>query len=179
MKVTINDTVLELVKGDITHQATDAIVNAANARLRGGGGVDGAIHRAGGPDIMAQCRRLGGCPPGKAVITTAGELLAKNVTHTVGPIWQGGGKGEPEILANAYRNSLTLASEAGLETVAFPSISTGVYGYPVGKASRTALRTVMEFLKEHPDIKEVRFVWFNDDDLAEYTHALRELIHTD
>jgi O-acetyl-ADP-ribose deacetylase (regulator of RNase III) len=176
MQIRINSSTLELVQGDITRQATDAIVNAANSGLRGGGGVDGAIHRAGGPAIMAECRKIGGCPPGNAVITTGGNLPAKRVIHTVGPIWRGGGHGEPETLANAYRNSLRLASEHKLATVAFPSISTGVYGYPIDQAARVALATVIDYLQGHPEIELVRFVLFSAADYAVYEAALGELM---
>ena len=177
MKTVINGSTLELVRGDITNETVDAIVNAANSGLRGGGGVDGAIHRAAGGEIMAECRRIGGCPPGQAVITTAGKLSASKVIHTVGPVWRGGNSGEPETLANAYRSSLALAMANGLASVAFPSISTGVYGYPIDKAARVALGTVTEFLKEHTEISLVRFVLFSDADLHTYEATLGELIH--
>ena len=176
MKATINESTLELLQGDITEQATDAIVNAANAKLRGGGGVDGAIHRAGGPEIMAECRRIGGCRPGEAVVTTAGKLPVKNVIHTVGPIWRDGDHNEAAVLAAAYRNSLRVASESQLATVAFPSISTGAYGFPIAKAARIALATTIECLKEHADIQLVRFVLFSAGDLAVYHQTLTELL---
>jgi len=166
--------VIELVQGDITQEDVDAIVNAANTGLRGGGGVDGAIHRAGGPAILEDCKRYPGCPEGQAVLTTGGNLKARHVIHTVGPKYRDGRSGEPETLANAYRNSLALAHRHGLKTVAFPSISTGVYGYPVAKAARVALATVQAFLREHPE-HLVRFVLFSDADLATYTSALQEL----
>jgi len=166
---------LELVRGDITEQEVDAIVNAANSGLRGGGGVDGAIHRAGGPAIMEECQRIGGCPTGTAVITTAGRLRARRVIHTVGPRWAGGSRGEAELLASAYRSSLELAVENDLRTVAFPSISTGVYGYPVAEAARAALATVIDFMTAHPGrLDTVRFVLFSAADLATYTAALQE-----
>jgi O-acetyl-ADP-ribose deacetylase (regulator of RNase III) len=169
-----------LEQGDITEQAVDAIVNAANARLAGGGGVDGAIHRAGGPAIMAECDRLraqqGGCPTGTAVITTAGRLRAKAVIHTAGPVWTGGDSGEPEALESCYRSALELARRHGLRTVAFPSISTGVYGYPVERAARTALRTVREVIAAEPGaFDEVRFVLFSRADLATYRAVLDDL----
>jgi O-acetyl-ADP-ribose deacetylase (regulator of RNase III) len=169
-----------LVLGDITEQEVDAIVNAANARLAGGGGVDGAIHRAGGPAIMAECDRLraqqGGCPTGSAVITTAGRLNAKAVIHTAGPIWNGGERGEAEALESCYRSALDLARRHGLRTVAFPSISTGVYGYPIERAARTALATVLDVWAADPDaFAEIRFVLFCEDDLAAYRAALDEL----
>jgi len=175
MKIRFNKSDLELVRGDITIQATDAIVNAANSRLAGGGGVDGAIHRAGGPSIMESCRKIGGCPTGMAVITPGGNLKARYVIHAVGPIWRGGRHGEEKLLASAYRESLALASEHGLKTVAFPSISTGAYGYPVEKASRIALCTTIGYLKDHPEIELVRFVLFSEGDFQVYQTALREL----
>ncbi len=171
---------LELVQGDITKQEVDAIVNAANTGLRGGGGVDGAIHRAGGPEIMAECDRIraerGGCPTGTAVITTAGRLPARRVIHTAGPRWRGGNHGEPELLASCYKSCLDLAREHGLRTIAFPSISTGVYGYPVDQAARVALTTVRRYLQEHPDAFDlVRFVLFSEHDLRTYQEALAEI----
>ena len=168
----VGTTRLTLVQGDITVQQVDAIVNAANAALRGGGGVDGAIHRAGGPDIMAECRRIGGCPTGDAVRTTAGRLPADRVIHTVGPIWSGGNAGEPDLLASAYRRSLQVAAAHGARTVAFPSISTGVYGYPKDLAAETALDAVSAALA-NLDLDEVRFVVFGDDDLAIYQQAMQ------
>ena len=168
----IGKTRLTLVQGDITVQQVDAIVNAANAALRGGGGVDGAIHRAGGPDIVAECRRIGGCPTGNAVRTTAGRLPAHHVIHTVGPIWSGGDNGEPQLLASAYRRSLEVAAEHGARTVAFPSISTGVYGYPKALAAETALDVVSAALP-HLDLDEVRFVVFGDDDLEIYRQTMQ------
>ena len=147
---------LTLVQGDITRQVVDAVVNAANCELAGGGGVDGAIHRAGGPTIMAECDRIrdasGGCPTGTAVITTAGNLMAKAVIHTAGPRWSGGRSGGRELLRSSYRSCLKLAEDHGLRTLAFPSISTGVYGYPIGEAAETALATVVELLRENPGI---------------------------
>src|SRR5512134_254831 len=144
--VQIGTSRLELVEGDITKQDTEAIVNAANSSLLGGGGVDGAIHRAGGPQILEECRKIGGCPTGEARITTGGDLKAKWVIHTVGPVYRDGRHGEPELLAGAYRNSLAVAVEHGIATVAFPSISTGAYGYPFPEAARIALGTTMKFL---------------------------------
>lgn len=176
---TISSCLLSLVVGDITTQTVDAIVNAANSRLIGGGGVDGAIRRAGGPAIETECAAIraerGGCPTGSAVITGAGRLPARYVIHAVGPIWQGGGQGEADLLASAYRNSLELAAERGARTVAFPSISTGVYGYPVAAAARVALRTVAGELVSRP-FDEVRFVLFSDADFAAYAEALREIV---
>ncbi len=171
---------IELVLGDITRETTDAIVNAANSSLLGGGGVDGAIHRAGGPQILAECRairaRQGGCPTGEAVITTGGRLAAGHVIHTVGPVWRGGDRGEPESLASCYRSSLRLAARHGLKTVAFPSISTGVYGYPVDEAAPVALRAVATFLeRESPAPERVRFVLFDKGTFEAYRAALERL----
>ena len=160
MEVKINNAILSLVEGDITREETDAIVNAANSRLAGGGGVDGAIHRAGGPSIMQECRKIGGCPTGKAVITTAGNLKAKYVIHAVGPVFQGGTKGEAALLKSAHVESLKLVSAKKLKSVAFPAISTGVYGYPVDEAAHIALTTIIDYLKKHADIELVRFVLF-------------------
>lgn len=168
----VGKTRLTLFQGDITVQQVDAIVNAANAALRGGGGVDGAIHRAGGPDIMVECRQIGGCPTGEAVRTTAGRLRADHVIHTVGPIWSGGDSGEPQLLASAYRRSLEVAADHGARTIALPSISTGVYGYPKDLATETALDAVSAALAQL-DLNEVRFVVFGDDDLAIYQEAMR------
>lgn len=167
---------IELVKGDITSESTDAIVNAANSSLLGGGGVDGAIHRAGGPEILSECRTLGGCPPGEARITTGGKLKARHVIHTVGPVYRGGASGERNVLAAAYRNSLELASKRGLKSISFPSISTGAYGYPVDDASRVALREVINYLKSGGGINLVRFVLFDDHDYDTYKRSLDRLI---
>jgi O-acetyl-ADP-ribose deacetylase (regulator of RNase III) len=166
---------IELVRGDITLQATDAIVNAANSSLLGGGGVDGAIHRAGGPAIVAECRKLGGCATGDAKITTGGNLKARRVIHTVGPVYHGGSRGEPGLLASAYRRSVEVASENRLHSLAFPSISTGAYGYPIEDAARIALGTVRDCLRAHPDIRLVRFVLFSARDLEIYSEALDEI----
>lgn len=164
----------ELIQGDITKVSADAIVNAANTSLMGGGGVDGAIHRAGGKAILEECReivaRQGGCGTGEAVITTAGNLPAKKVVHTVGPVWNGGNKGEAQKLANCYRNSLKLAAQNGCETVAFPNISTGIYGYPKKEAARIAVETVNEFLAENDKIKKVIFVCFDEENY----HLMKE-----
>ena len=171
-----------LVQGDITEQATDAIVNAANPALMGGGGVDGAIHRKGGPRILEECKRIratewpDGLPTGKAVITSGGDLKARYVIHTVGPIWRGGTHGEPELLAEAYLNSLRLAVSEGLKTIAFPSISTGAYRYPIEKASRIALSTVKEFLEREDKLDKVVFVLFMKHDLEIYKEAARETL---
>ena len=153
MEVKIGPSTLELVEGDITRQDTEALVNAANEYLRPGGGVDGAIHRAGGPAIEEECRGLGGCPTGEARVTTGGNLKARYVIHTVGPIYRDGLHGEPEFLASCYRESLKLASAKGIKSLAFPSISTGVYGYPMEDAARVALKTVTDYLAHHPEIE--------------------------
>lgn len=167
-------TILEVERGDITLETTDAIVNAANARLAGGGGVDGAIHRAGGPEIMAECRKLGGCPTGFAVVTTAGKLKAKWVIHAVGPI-HSGLPDDAKQLASAYRNSLKRAVEKKAESVSFPSISTGVYGYPIEEACPIALQTCAEFAQKTPTIRTIRFIVFSDKDFAVYIKHLERL----
>jgi O-acetyl-ADP-ribose deacetylase (regulator of RNase III) len=159
---------IEIVFGDITARTDDAIVNAANTSLMGGGGVDGAIHRAAGPALLEECRTLNGCPTGQARITGGYDLRAKHVIHTVGPVWRGGMSGEPELLAACYRNSLRLAAETGIETVAFPSISTGVYRYPVEKAAAIALNEIMNFLKNNTTLKKVTVVCFDDATYSAY-----------
>lgn len=174
-RVEIGTSVLELVEGDITQQDTEAIVNAANTSLLGGGGVDGAIHRAGGPQILEECRRIGGCPTGEARITSGGRLRARWVIHTVGPVYRDGRQREPELLASAYRSSLQLASDRGIKRVAFPSISTGAYGYPIPDAAGIALQTASQFLKSHPEISLVRFVLFGQATLRMYEAALEAL----
>jgi O-acetyl-ADP-ribose deacetylase (regulator of RNase III) len=178
MQVTVGKSKLELVQGDITQQDTEAIVNAANSSLLGGGGVDGAIHRAGGPQILEECCKIGGCPPGEARITGGGRLKAKYVIHTVGPIYYGGQKGEAQTLSSAYRNSLALASQHGIKSVAFPSLSTGAYGYPLELAAPIALRTVMDYLQAHPKIELVRFVLFGSSAYAAYGKALKGLLQS-
>ena len=181
MKITVGKTELQLSRGDITEQNTDVIVNAANSSRMGGGGVDGAIHRKGGPQILKECKKIraaewpNGLPTGKAVITSGGNLKARYVIHTVGPIWHGGGEGEKDLLSDAYRNSLRLAVSKGLKTISFPSISTGAYGYPIENASRIALRTVREFLEEADELDVVAFVLFNQHDLKIYEAAVEEL----
>jgi O-acetyl-ADP-ribose deacetylase (regulator of RNase III) len=166
---------IELVRGDITAQEVDAIVNAANTTLLGGGGVDGAIHRAGGPAILTECRTLDGCATGDAKLTTGGRLKARHVIHTVGPVYRDGRHGEPEQLASAYRRSLEVASEHALRRVAFPSISTGAYRYPVRDAARIALRTVAQYLRAHNDLALVRFVLFSPGDLAVYEDVWKKV----
>lgn len=163
---------IELVLGDITKQEVDAIVNAANSSLLGGGGVDGAIHRAGGSSILEESRLLGGCDTGDAKATTAGKLPARHVIHTVGPVWQGGGAREDELLASCHRRSLEVAVELGSRTVAFPAISTGIYRFPVERAARIALHTTAAELERHPDIQEVRFVLFSDEHLQAFQQHL-------
>lgn len=165
---------VSVVRGDITRQHVDAIVNAANTALLGGGGVDGAIHRAAGPELLAECRTIGGCRTGDAVITRGYRLPAKYVIHTVGPIWRGGRAGEAELLASCYRSSLKLAAEHGVRTLAFPSISTGAYGYPLSQAAGVAIRAVADYLQTDPSIDEVRFVCFDESTLGAYERALLE-----
>ncbi len=175
MKVMINQSTLEITQGDITLEETEAIGNAANSQLAGGGGVDGAIHRAGGPSIMAELRaKYKGCPTGSAVITGAGNLKAKYVIHAVGPRYSGSEK-DRELLSSAYQKSLELCTQHKISSIAFPSISTGVYGYPVEEASRIALKTVINYLKDHPEIKLVRFVLFDSKTYNAYEEALKEL----
>lgn len=166
---------IEVVQGDITKEKVDAIVNAANEGLRGGGGVDGAIHRAGGPGIMAECRKLGGCPTGSAKATSGGKLPAKYVIHAVGPVYRDGRHGEPELLAGCYRTSMAIAEEEGCESVAFPAISCGVYGYPIGLAAPIALGTVKEALKNSKNVRLARFVLFSQGDYTAYKQALASL----
>ena len=166
---------IRLVEGDITAQRVDAIVNAANSSLLGGGGVDGAIHRAGGPAILEECRRLGGCETGDAKATGAGELPARYVIHTVGPVWRGGDHDEDGLLASCHRRSLQVAAELECRAVAFPAISTGVYGLPVARAARISIGTAAEELDARPAIEQVTFVLFGRDAYAEFDAALREL----
>lgn len=175
MQITINSTVFSLIRGDITHEETDAIVNAANSRLAGGGGVDGAIHRAGGPKIMEECRKIGGCPTGSAVITTGGNLKAKHVIHAVGPIYRDGKHGEANLLAGAYTKSLELAVKNSIKSIAFPSISTGAYGYPINEAAEIAFKTIMDFIRANKGLSLVRFVLFSDRDLEIYRKTLERL----
>ncbi len=181
MSATWGRTEVRVVQGDITDQDTDAIVNAANSSLMGGGGVDGAIHRRGGPEILEDCRRIRhsewpeGLPTGKAAITGGGLLKARHVIHAVGPIWEGGRSGEPEALAQCYANSLDIAVRQGVESVAFPSISTGAYGYPIREASRVALQTVRKFVEREGKPARVTFVVFSDGDLKTYLQTLEGL----
>ena len=165
---------IKLLQGDITKLQVDAIVNAANSGLRGGGGVDGAIHRAGGPAILEECRKIGSCPTGSAVITTAGNLPGKNVIHAVGPVWSGGNKQEADLLENAYKNSLKLALKHDLKSIAFPNISTGVYGFPKELAAEIAVNTIQEFLDDQKPDMEVIFVCFDDENYAIYDKLLQE-----
>ena len=183
VEVTINQAKLRIIQGNITKQDTDAIVNAANSSLMGGGGVDGAIHRAGGPVVLEECKQIvarqGRLPTGKAVITTGGNLKARYVIHTVGPIWHGGNKGEPELLASAYRESLKLAGEKHLYSISFPSISTGTYGYPIDKASEVAIGSVITSLRESiTSVKEVVFVLFDSQTFRAYSSALEKIVET-
>ena len=171
----MNTSRIEIIRGDITKQAVDAIVNAANTSLLGGGGVDGAIHRAAGPELLAECRTLHGCRTGEAKITKGYRLPARFVIHTPGPVWHGGGSGEEALLASCYKSCLALAAENGCRTVDFPSISTGVYHFPLEKASRIAVSTIADFLKEHPEIERVRMVCFDGRTKAFYDRALEEL----
>jgi O-acetyl-ADP-ribose deacetylase len=174
MQWQIGEAVVELVQGDITQQGVDAIVNAANSRLAGGGGVDGAIHRRGGPDIKRETdeRYLEGCPTGSAVITGGGNLAARYVIHAVGPVWSGGERGEAELLAAAYRRSLELAIENECQSVAFPALSAGAYGYPLEQAAEVALRTVGDFMKEKQQPRLVRFVLFDARALSAFERAM-------
>jgi len=178
MEMTINQTKVSIVQGDITRQATDAIVNAANPSLMGGGGVDGAIHRAGGPAILEECKKIvaqqGRLPTGKAVITTGGNLKSQYVIHTVGPIWHGGSRNEAEFLKSAYYECLKLATENKLASISFPSISTGAYGYPVAEAAKIAVSTVVSFLKEQAtSLKDIVFVLFDSRTYQSYCSALQ------
>lgn len=164
-----------IIKGDLIHQGVDAIVNAANTTLLGGGGVDGAIHAAAGPELLEECRALGGCETGKAKITDGYMLPARHVIHTPGPVWEGGKKGEPELLASSYRSSLELAAAWDCMTVAFPSISTGVYGYPVDKAAMVAVSAILDFLPAHPLMTVIMVCW-TDEDKEAYEKAYKKVL---
>jgi O-acetyl-ADP-ribose deacetylase (regulator of RNase III) len=182
MEVTVDKTKVSMIQGDITKQATDAIVNAANSSLMGGGGVDGAIHRAGGPAILEECKKIvaqqGRLPTGKAVITTGGNLQARYVIHTVGPIWHGGSGNEAELLGSAYSECLKLATENKLTSISFPSISTGAYGYPVDEAAKIAVSTVVSFLnKQATSLKVVVFVLFDSHTYQSYCSALQAYLN--
>jgi len=179
METKVGRAKLELLQGDITEQNTDAIVNAANRSLLGGGGVDGAIHRAAGPGLLAECSTLGGCQTGEAKITKGYRLKARHVVHTVGPIYHSEKKRAPELLASCYRRSLEVASQNNLRSVAFPSISTGAYGYPLEEGAPIALRTVIDYLENHPDIQLVRFVLFGKEAYEAYEEALKKILAKD
>lgn len=176
LKKQIGNSILELITGNIVEQDTDAVVNAANKRLAPGGGVAGAIHRAAGPGLWEECKKLGGCETGEAKITSGHGLKAKYIIHTVGPVYSGSSR-DPVDLKNSYLNSLKLASENGIKSISFPSISTGAFGYPTEPASRIALQTVIEYLKSHPEIELVRFVLFSQEDYSIYKKALDELLN--
>ena len=176
MQVKIGNSALELVEGDITKQNVDAIVNAANSSLLGGGGVDGAIHRAAGPQLLEECHTLGGCETGSAKITRGYKLKARHVIHAVGPVYRDGKRGEPALLASAYRTSLELASQNKLSSVAFPAISTGVYGYPMEDAACIAFRTIIDYLSEHPEIKLVRYVLYDARAFVVHQHVLEQVL---
>lgn len=163
---------LEILQGDITKISADAIVNAANKTLLGGGGVDGAIHRAAGPELLAECKMLGGCETGEAKITKGYNLPAKFVIHTVGPVWYGGNNNEDDLLANCYKNSLKLAIENNCKSIAFPAISTGVYRFPFERATKIAIKTVKEFLKNYAEIEKVIFVCFSKEDFEKYNELI-------
>lgn len=176
MQVTINESTLELVQGDITQQDVDALVNAANASLLGGGGVDGAIHQAAGPELLAECRTLGGCPTGSAKITRGYKLTARYVIHAVGPVYRDGKQNEEALLASAYRTALELASQHQCKSVAFPAISTGAYGYPMEQAARVAFRTIIDYLEQHPEIELVRLVLYDARAYAIHERVLEQVL---
>ncbi len=176
MQVEINESVLELVQGDITRQEVDAIVNAANTSLLGGGGVDGAIHRAAGPQLLDECQTLGGCETGDAKITKGYRLPARHVIHAVGPRYRDGKHGESGLLASVYRTALEIASQHHLASIAFPAISTGIYGYPMSSAARIAFRTIIDYLNEHPDIKLVRYVLYDARTFQVHQQVLEQVL---
>jgi O-acetyl-ADP-ribose deacetylase (regulator of RNase III) len=175
MEKTVGGCAIEIVQGDLTREQSDAIVNAANRSLLGGGGVDGAIHRAGGPEILEQCRKLNGCETGDAKLTTGGRLPARYVIHTVGPVYGNGRRGEPELLASCHRRSLEVAREHGLKSVSFPAISCGVYGYPIEAAAGIAVGTVAGFVAANPGFERIRFVLFSPEVYAAFEKALAAL----
>lgn len=175
-EIRIGSTWLRLRQGDITACRVDAVVNAANSQLRGGGGVDGAIHKAAGPTVMEECRRIGQCPTGSACVTGAGQLSAQYVIHAVGPIWAGGGRHEADLLASAYAQSLAAAEAHHVRTLAFPSISTGAYGFPLEPAARIALETIAHHLKGHSGLREVQMILYRATDLEIYEQALTDLV---
>lgn len=174
--MSLSDGYVELVKGDITRQEVDAIVNAANNSLRGGGGVDGAIHRIAGPQLLEACRKIGGCPTGEARITPGFRLPATWVIHTVGPVWQGGRNGEDALLASCYRSSMALADAHGVTSIAFPSISTGAYGFPVRRAAQIAIDTLRDMAVRYPAIRTIRMVTFGDETYQAYEDEVREYL---
>jgi O-acetyl-ADP-ribose deacetylase (regulator of RNase III) len=176
MEMKINGAVIALALGDITREETDAIVNAANSGLRGGGGVDGAVHRAGGPSIMEECRKIGSCPTGQAVVTGGGNLTARYVIHTVGPVYRGGSHGEADLLKSAYLESLKRVTDKGLKSVSFPAISAGVYGYPLEEAAQIALTTTLDYVKDHKEIRLVRFVLFSQDIYDVFLNELKKMM---
>ncbi|MDO9515643.1 MAG: O-acetyl-ADP-ribose deacetylase [Syntrophales bacterium] len=176
MEMKIGGTVIALALGDITREETDAIVNAANSGLRGGGGVDGAIHRAGGPSIMEECRVIGSCPTGQAVVTGGGNLTARYVIHTVGPVYRGGSRGEADLLKSAYLESLKRVTDKRLKSVSFPAISAGVYGYPLEEAAQIALTTIIDYVKDHQEIELVRFVLFSQNIYDVFLNELKKMI---
>lgn len=172
----VGDATIELMRGDITTVAVDAIVTSANESLLGGGGVDGAVHRAAGPSLLAECLKIGWCETGEAVITTGGLLPARHVIHTVGPVWDGGDFGEPQLLTSAYRNSLRVAEENSVTSMAFPAISAGTYGYPIDQAARIALETTVEYLRGGSRLRRVLFVLFGEEDLLVYRSVLPDVL---
>ncbi len=176
MQVQIGSSILELIEGDITTQDVDAVVNAANSSLLGGGGVDGAIHRAAGSQLDAECRKLGGCETGGAKITRGYNLRARHIIHAVGPMYRSGRHGEAAQLASAYRTSLDLASQNHLSSIAFPAISTGIYGYPMEDAARIAFRTIIDYLSEHPEITLVRYVLYDDRAYTVHERVLEQVL---
>ncbi len=178
MEAKINETLIALARGDITRESTDAIVNAANEGLTGGAGVDGAIHRAGGPAIMEQTRKIGGCPTGEAVITTGGNLKARYVIHAVGPVYRGGTKNEAVLLRSAYRESLKIALRKNLQSISFPAISTGVYGYPIDEAAHLALAECIDFARKNTGIKVIRHILFDSRVYKIFTEEFKKLIQS-